>query len=187
MKFTLQTIADSIDYSICSDLYPNYSIELDPDNDYYFDTKEKFEDYANNVISIFDAFPKEFPIYRSISVKSEKDIRMDYLGESWSFYLESAKQFGYHNGSNIILSAIVDEDNVDWYESMWRYLRFSTGEDIDDENEIVVNDTDKLKNVTIQKLKDAKEIGENPIYTRTYVKSFENWLAENKNSHHLFR
>lgn len=193
MKFTIDEIANQIPFSDYgdSDLYPGYSNEIEDDNYYRFNSKEEFENYAKQIIGLFDSFPKEFPIYRSISVKSEKDIRMDYLGESWSFDLESAKQFGSHNGSNYILSAIVDDENVDWQQSMIRYLSFTTGDDSDDENEIVVINTDELKNVTISKLKEAKEIGENPIFTRTYestyVKSFENWLVENKNSHYLFR
>jgi len=180
MKFTIQTISDNVDYSSFNDLYPGYSNEDIEEGDFYFQSKENFEEYANNVIKIFDSFPEEFPVYRSISVKSVDDINMDDLGESWSFDLQSAKEFGYHNGSNIILSAIVTSDNVDWYESMHLYLRFTTGEDSEDENEIVVIDTDKLKNLTISKIKEAKEIGENPIFTRIpYVKTYENWLKNN--------
>jgi hypothetical protein len=100
---------------------------------------------------------------------------MDYLGESWSFDLESAKEFGSHNRSNIILSAIVTEDNVDWYSSLQRYMLFTSG-DSDDENEIVVIDTNKLKDLSISKIKEAKEIGKNPIFTRIPYKNFEKWL-----------
>ena len=195
MKFTIQTIADSIDFSSSTDLYPGYSDEhyvpgkknnSEWDN-FMFDSKRKFTEYAKDIINIFSSFPKEFPIYRSMSLKSMNDINMENLGESWSFDLESAKQFAYHNnwnGIKIILSAIVNSDNINWYESMYRYLRFTTGYDELDENEIVVIDTNRLKNVTISKIKDAKEIGENPIFSRTpfreefYVKSFENWLID---------
>ena len=63
---------------------------------------------------------------------------------------------------------------------MHRYLLFTSGDSIDDENEIVVIETDKLKNLTISKIKEAKEIGENPIFTRIpYVKTYENWLKNN--------
>lgn len=185
MKFSIQTIADSINFQDIDyiDLYPGYSDKdtvkdrKEYSHDYYFKSKKKFIEYANYIIGLFDSFPDEFPIYRAIRVKSTDDIKMDDLGESWSFDLESAKQFGYHNGSNFILSAIVNSENVDWYESMYRYLRFSDGNDSDDENEIVVIDTNELKNITISKIKETKEIGENPIFTRIpNVKSFESWL-----------
>jgi hypothetical protein len=180
MKFTIKDIADKIDFTDdYSDLYPGYSKDFTDEEDFRFESKEKFEEYAEDIIGLFDNFPSEFPIYRAIKVNSNEDIDMSYLGESWSFDLQSAKEFGRHNGSNIILSAIVTDDNINWNESLWRYLRFSDSGDSDDENEIVVEDTDKLKNLTINKMKEAKEIGKNPIFTREpYVKSFENWLIE---------
>lgn len=154
MKFTIDTIADNLDYSSFSDLYPGYSNDIgdtDRSDDYYFSSKEKFDSYANDVIDLFDSFPDEFPVYRSIKVKSEEDIDMDDLGESWSFDLESARRFGHGNGSNILLSATVTRDNIDWYESMHRYLIFSPG-DYDDENEIVVRDTNRLRDLILRKL-----------------------------------
>jgi len=176
MKFSVQTIADNLDYSNFSDLYPGYSNDIediDRSDDYYFNSKKKFEIFANNVIDLFDSFPDEFPVYRSIKVKSEQDIDMDDLGESWSFDLESARNFGYGNGSNIMLSAIVTRDNIDWYESMHRYLIFSPG-DYDDENEIVVRNTDWLKDLRISKIKEAVEVGKNPIFIREF-KEFEKY------------
>jgi hypothetical protein len=179
MKFDTQTVISAIDLSNYSGLYPGYKSNNLSDDDFMFDTKEKCEEYINDIIELFDNFPNEFPVYRSIKVDSNEDIDMEDLGESWSFDLQSAKEFGRHNGSNIILSAIVTDDNVDWYESLWRYLRFSDSGDSDDENEIVVEDTNKLKNLTISKMKESKEMGKNPIFTREpYVKSFENWLNE---------
>lgn len=162
------------------DLYPGYSHEISEEDDYLFQSKEYLDRYVDDVIEIFDSFPKEFPIYRSIYVKYKEDIRWDYLGESWSFDFESAKQFGRHNGSNIILSAIVNENNVDWVETLRRYLVFSGNQEEDDEHEIVVIDTDKLKDVKATPFKEAKEIGKNPIFTRTpYIKSFESFINEN--------
>jgi len=180
MKFSVQTIADNIDYSNFSDLYPEYSNDIDDidrSDDYYFSSRKKFEIFARNVIDLFDSFPDEFPVYRSIKVKSEQDIDMDDLGESWSFDLESARNFGYGNGSNIILSAIVTSDNIDWYESMHRYLIFSPG-DFDDENEIVVRNTDWLKDLKISKIKEAVEVGKNPIFIRESLKSYESFVSE---------
>jgi hypothetical protein len=194
MKFTIQDIADNVNYTDFDNLFPGYSppgsysstSSTDNDNnDCMFSNKNKFIEYATDIIEMFDSFPPEFPIYRSISVKSEKDIIMDNLGESWSFDFESAKNFGGHNRCNIMLSAIVTRDNVDWYASMNRYVIFSGHYDGDDENEIVVIDTEKLKNLTVSNIKEAKEIGENPIFTRvekkseSYVKNFESWLKKN--------
>jgi len=197
MKFDKQDIIDSLEWeNNFEDLYPGFSSEIEEDGDYMFQSKEYFylkdedqwtdyipiseaEDYryVDDIINIFNSFPEEFPIYRSIRVKSKDDIRWEDLGESWSFDFESAKQFGRHNGSNIILSAIVNEDNVDWMESMKRYSIFSGHEEEDDEHEIVVIDTTELKDVKATPFKEAKEIGKNPIFTRVpNVKSFESWL-----------
>ena len=181
MKFTLKTIINNINFDFYPDLYPGYSYQIDKDDECMFNNKSQCEKFAKNIVNLFDGFPKEFPIYRSLKAKSIDDINRDDLGESWSFDLESARQFGSHNGSNFILSAIVTDDNVDWYKSMHLYLIFSGRDDADDENEIVVIDTNLLKNLTISNFKEAKEIEKNPIFTRTpYVKSFENWITESK-------
>lgn len=188
MKFTIQTISNNIDFTDYSDLYPGCFdkdiIGLTEYHSFRFESKEEFEEYAKDIIDLFDNFPNEFPVYRSIKVKSNEDINMNDLGESWSFDLQSAKEFGRHNGSNVILSAIVTNNNVNWYESLLRYLNFSVGDDSDDENEIVINDTEQLKNITINKMKESIEIDKNPIFTREpYVKSFENWSNESFTKH----
>jgi len=186
MKFTRKEIADSIDFSYYKDLYPDFSWKSEMGSwghsieDYMFPNQYKFNEYADEINDLFNSFPQKFPIYRSIRVKSIDDIDMEYLGESWSFDLESAKEFGSHNGSNIMLSAIVNENNVNWLETLSRYFLFSVGDTIEDENEIVVIETNELENVTVSKMKEAKEIGENPIFKRIpYIKTFESWLNEN--------
>ena len=179
MKFERHKVIDFLSNDNDGDLYPGYSHEIIDDDNYLFQSKEYLDSYVDEIIEIFDSFPKEFPIYRSIYVKSEENINWDNLGESWSFDFESAKQFGRHNGSNIILSAFVNENNVDWVETLRRYLIFSGNQEEDDEHEIVVIDTDELKDIKATPFKEAKEIGENPIFTRVpNVKSFESFNNE---------
>jgi len=135
------------------DLYPNYSEPFDEDEETMFQTKEKAEQYANYVIEIFSNLPQYIPIYRAIYVKNESDIDYDYLGESWSLYKENAISFGSHNGSNYLISATIDKKYVDWEETLKRFTLFSFGDDIDDENEIVVSDMSKIKNIKTEKLR----------------------------------
>ena len=150
------------------DLYPNYSKELydTEDEDFLFETKEKAFQFAEQIQGLFDSFPKKFAIYRAVWLKDLSYLDKETMGESWSFDLQSAKEFGSHNSSNYILAGFINNDDVDWDESLNRYCVFSSGEDVDDENEIVVPDTSKVEDLQIFKFKEAKEIAKNPIFTR---------------------
>ncbi len=147
------------------DIYPGFE-EEPGEEECMFQTKKQAFKYAEEVVDIFNSFPDYFPIYRAIKVKSPDDIEKDYLGESWTFDLSAAKEFGSHNGSNYILASFINSDNVDWQESLNRYVVFSSMGDSESEFEIVVYDTDKLLDkLHIFKIKEAKEIGKNPIFT----------------------
>lgn len=135
------------------DLYPNYSEEFDEDDETMFETKEKAEQYADYVISTFDSLPNPVPIYRALYSEDENSIDLDYLGESWSMYKESAISFGSHNGSNFLIEATIDKQFVNWEETLNRFVLFSHGDDADDENEIVVREMDKIKDVKISTLR----------------------------------
>lgn len=154
--FTYQDVYNAITNNIgfdWYDLYPDYSKEFDEDEETMFNTEKDAENYANFVINMFNNLPNPIPIYRAIYAKEENDIDIDDPGESWSFYRESAISFGSHNSSNFLLSAFIDEQYVNWKESLNRFVVFTSGDDADDENEIVVADESKIKNIKIEKLK----------------------------------
>jgi hypothetical protein len=135
------------------DLYPGYSEPLDDDEDFVYNTKEIAEKDAEMIIDMFDSLPNPIPVYRSLMVKSEDDIDFDYIGESWSFRKDSAISFGSHNGSNFLISGLIDKDYVNWDETINRFILFSSGGDDDDENEIVIKDMDKIKIIGVKELK----------------------------------
>ena len=87
-------------------------------------------------------------VYRALSAKDAKDIRMDYLGESWSLYEDTAIEFGSHNGSNFILKAEAGLDAID-LDRTWE----AAGACADlDEYEVCIEDTDRLRNLQIGRI-----------------------------------
>ena len=86
-------------------------------------------------------------VYRALSAKEAKDIRMDYLGESWSLYEDTAIEFGSHNGSNL-LKAEAGLDAID-LERTWE----AAGACADlDEYEVCIEDTDRLRDLQIGRI-----------------------------------
>jgi hypothetical protein len=84
-------------------------------------------------------------VYRALHAKDVKDIRMDYLGESWSLYEDTAIEFGSHNGSNFILKANAGLDAID-LDRTWE----AAGACADlDEYEVCIGDTDLLKDLQV--------------------------------------
>lgn len=87
-------------------------------------------------------------VYRALSAKEAKDIRMDYLGESWTLYEDTAIEFGSHNGSNFILKAEAGLDAID-LDRTWE----AAGACADlDEYEVCIEDTDRLRNLQIGRI-----------------------------------
>lgn len=153
-KFNRQTIFDAIEWRDNNrDLYPGYSDEeQDFTDEYYFETKEAAEQYADELIDLFDSLPDPIPVYRAIKAKSREDIDMEYLGESWSFDRASAISFGSRNGSNFLLSAEVSKEDVNWAGTIKVYTQFSGSFTDEDENEIVIDDQEAIKNIKIEEI-----------------------------------
>lgn len=137
------------------DLYPGYSDEPPYPNgeEYWFDSKENAEEHADFVIDVFDSLPNPIPLYRSIKAESEDKIDMEWPGESWSFDRDSAVNFGSRNGSNFLLTAKVMKEDVNWAGTIKAYMLFSGGYTDEDENEIVVDDQDKLIDLRVEPIK----------------------------------
>lgn len=155
VDISTQLIFDSIPWQDNSrDLYPGYSKEeQDFTEEYYFETREKALDYAEHIKDLFDSLPSVVKIYRSLKAKSQEDIDLEYPGESWSFDRESAINFGLRNGSNFLLSAKIKKEDINWQGTIKAYVLFSGTHSEDDENEIVVDDPEKLMEINVEKMK----------------------------------
>lgn len=154
IKLDKQTILDYIPYADSSNcLYPGHNDEYD---NCFFDSKEKAFQYVEEVKELFESLPDPIPIYRSIKVKNKEDIDTEYLGESWSFDIDSAIRFGMRNGSNYLLSAKIKKEYVNWAGTIKAYAIFSGMYSEEDENEIVVDEQTKIFDLKIQNIKGAK-------------------------------
>ena len=154
VRISRQFVFDSIPWhDNYLDLYPGYSPGADTNDRYdecYFETRERAEGYADELIELLDGLPDPIPVFRAIRAKSEEDIDKENLGESWSFSKDSAVNFGEHNGSNFLMSAKVHKKDVNWMGTVKAYTLFSGGFSADDENEIVVDESDKLFDLKIE-------------------------------------
>jgi len=140
-----------------SDLFPGYSEEENEFSDeYYFDSEKQAREYAEDVLGVFEYYKDqgEIVLYRAITVNDLEDINLDYLGESWSFDRVSAEEFGSHLGGNfVILVGTTSSSNIDWEESLKRYVLFSGIGVSDSENELVVIDSSKIKLLRVENRK----------------------------------
>lgn len=155
IKLDVKTVLNYVSWedSSCKDLYPGFSDEEHVGDEYFFDTRKKALSYAKDVIGLFDGLPDPVPVYRVVKAKSVEDVDVEYPGESWSFDKKSAVQFGRHNNSNFLLSAMINKKDVNWAGTVKAYALFSGGFDEDNEDEIVVDDQSKFMNIKIESLK----------------------------------
>jgi len=135
------------------DLYPGFSKSADQNkssDEYWFDSKAAACKYASRVIDLFRSLPNPIPIFRAIKADSIEAVDLEYAGESWSFDKTSAYNFGRRNGSNFMLTAKVYKRDVNWNGTIIAYVIFTDGGGSDDdENEITVDDQDKLLDIKI--------------------------------------
>jgi hypothetical protein len=118
------------------------------------DEESKYTVVKNTVDCIYGEMEEQLKskgtvtVYRALSAKEVKDIRMDYLGESWSLYEDTAIEFGSHNGSNFILKAEAGLDAIDLTRT-WEVAGACA--DLD-EYEVCIEDTDRLRNLQIGRI-----------------------------------
>jgi hypothetical protein len=150
--------------------YPdeNYIENDDEWNEPVYNSKEEFYEECYDIGEMFNDMPDMIPIWRSIYVKSLKEINYEYLGESWSFDRSSAIRFGNnHAQANVLLKAFTPHNNVDWEETIKRYATESMEQlySGDAEDELVIIDFKQLQNVAIDKttLKELKKSAKNII------------------------
>jgi len=151
-----EDVFDLIEYQDSyHDLYPGYDpdIEFDEDEEYYYNSKEDAYRAANGLLEIHNSLENPIPIYRTIRVNSLEDIDYEYLGESWSLNRNSAIVFGGRADANVLLSAKTPYDNVDWKSTIKLWFIFSGDYTDDNEDELVIIDSDRLIDVKAEKIK----------------------------------
>lgn len=125
-------------------LYPNYKDDEDVNvysNEYYFESKEQAEEFAEDVYDFFDGLPNPIPLFRTIESKGGIDVLEEPYGEHWSVYKDSAIDFGKRNFGTenlYLLKGFVKPSNIDWWNTVGNYVRFSLSMTDEDEFEVFV-------------------------------------------------
>ena len=142
-----------------------------------FETREQALEYAKEINSILDSFysMQEIPVYRAVKA-DEVDLDPYGIGESWSFEINGAKQFGSYNGSNRIISGFVPRGNVDWEQAIRNYISFSDISDGDSEFELPISPNNRINNVIVENIKSAKE---RVKQTEPTLQEVTNYVASN--------
>jgi len=169
---------------------------IDEDGDGMFESEEQAYRYVEEIYDVLETFydMKMIPVYRVVEA-DEVDLSPYGIGESWSMYLDSAKQFGRHLGQSKplkIISGYVPNNNVDWKEAFVLYTYFSNLGDGDSEFELPIPSNNKIFDVRVSDFKEAKELepykfadgGQTPPYVSDdfqigYDGAYENLLAPN--------
>jgi len=153
-------------YDAYNDVYPGYSKEIEKNDKYFFDNKKEAEKTVEYINSIFESLPQKIAVYRAVKANSIKDVDInEFVGESWSFDLNSAKEFGNHAWCNFIISGFVNKSDIDLKKSAKLYVQNSLFQEIsgEAENEIFVPFGTKIENLKVVPFKNAKEIAPHPF------------------------
>ena len=144
--------------------------DSDYSEDAKFQDKEQAMLYVKEIYGFMESISDDdfIPVYRCVSAE-EVDLDPYSIGESWSIYLDSAKEFGRHLGEPLsklkIISGYVPKENVDWENAIRLYHLFSDSSSSESEFELPIPSNNKILNVTVSNFKDAKEL---PEYNKNY-------------------
>jgi hypothetical protein len=137
------------------------------DNEYgdaRFENEEQARKYAEEVHGFLNSLEDEkgnIPVYRAVAA-DDVDLTPYGIGESWSFDIDAAKEFGRHLGiptSKIkIISGEVPAENVDWETAIRNYHNFSDLHSGESEFELPIPSNRKINNVHVEDFKTAKSI-----------------------------
>jgi len=137
-------------------------IKEDEDSDGEFDSEEQARAYAADVEDRLAYLHSqgEIPIYRAVAA-DEVDLDPYGIGDSWSYSLESAKNFARQNihGDNVkIIRGYVPAENVDWEGAVRTHLMFNDDFGGSSEDELPVRGGAKILDVDVVDLKGATEL-----------------------------
>lgn len=155
---SVMDLLHNVEYDAYDDLYAgyNYTTKDDPENEdkeFYFNSEQDAIDAIQNVFYQFDILPDPIPIYRVMQVKSLDKIDKQDLGASWSFNKDSALNFGdRYNLKDVLLSGTIEKKYVNWESTLKLYIIHSMNMWGEEEDEIVVPNTDHIQNLQITPL-----------------------------------
>lgn len=156
---SIRWLMSDVDYEAYDDLYPGYNYTKpedaeNEDKEFYFDSEEKAVEAIENIFYQFDILPDPIPVYRVMKVKNLEDIDYDDLGASWSYEKDSALGFGSrYNLYSVLLSGLIEKKYIDWKSTLKVYVQHSLGLIGEEENEIVIPNTDNITDLKVEKLK----------------------------------
>lgn len=84
------------------------------------------EDDWARIESFFNSFKFPLHVYRGLNVKSEQDVNFKNPGNNWT--VDSAlfhAPFSAFRNSNYILEGYIDEDQIDWPETVQNFMYYS--------------------------------------------------------------
>lgn len=165
--FKLINYADSF-----KDLYPGYNSDFENEfaENYFFPSKEKAYEEVEDILLNLKTLPNPIPVYRTIRVNNLEDINYDYLGDSWSYNKDSALSFAKnHNKGNVLLSAKVPKQAVDWKETIKNYFLFSHSLDESNEDEIKINNIESLSDIKVEFIKNIVNENSDKFKLNRYV------------------
>ena len=145
IKFTIKNV-----YTWVEDEFSRLGTRLIDKDDGLFDNKKNAKKFIEQIYNhlVYYYNMDYIPVFRAV-VADDVDLSPYGIGESWSFDLESAKQFGRHLlGKVKIISGMVPSQNVDWEQAVRRYCIFSF-DDNDSEFELPIPSGRLIKNVKV--------------------------------------
>lgn len=141
-----------VDYqdSYCN-LYPGYEdADSSWSDEYWANSKEGAYSEVNDILFHLENLPDIIPVYRTIHVNKLSDVRMDDLGECWSYEKRSALEFGSHLRATVLLSGTIASEYIDWWTTIQVHFQHSGHGSSDDENEVRVDYPEHIKDLTVE-------------------------------------
>lgn len=149
-------ILDDMSYGLYQFGNDNYDDIDDSYNSILFETIEEAEDELYDICLKFNNISKQnkIKIYRSIHINSIEDLNEEDLGECWAFDEKAARTFGYMNVESpiFLMKGLTNSNNINWIESLKRYIINSLGHYGDEENELVIKDSYNVKVLDVIKI-----------------------------------
>ena len=157
---------------------------IGPDGKY--ESAEMARAVAEEIHNVLGALGERIPVYRAVSADNV-DLSPYGIGESWSFDLEAAKEFGRHANGNKIIKGVVSREDVDWDQSIRSYHHNSGLGDAESEFELVIPSGNKIDNLSVENLKSATPIVLDDKSKKAPAKSTEESIASEKSAGDIIR
>lgn len=162
--FTISALEDGSWRDAYDCLYPENE---DDDRDCYFESKQDYESYIDDVVLFFEDLPDEFYVYRSIYANSKEGVDVEFPGEFWTINARTALNFGSHSRGNFIMRGWVRKEDVDLEQSIRAYVEFSDLVNYDSEFEITIPNADTVvHDIEVFTNKEAKQMSENEEFVQ---------------------